>query len=99
MLSAFTDGIDIWIVAAGEIIVDDNASLDGETSLLGQSDVGPYASRDDNHVAVYGRSLFEGQSREMAVPKDTGGLLCQMEVNPQALKHLLQDSTSRRIEL
>jgi hypothetical protein len=52
MLSAFTDGIDSWITAAGEIIVDDNASLDGETGLLGQSDCGPYTSRDDNHVAV-----------------------------------------------
>src|SRR6516162_2204330 len=99
MLSAFSDGVDIWIVTAGEIIFDDNASFDGETSLPGQGNVGTCTGRDDNHVAVQGRSVFEGQSPNMVVPKDAGGLLCQVELNPHTLKHPLQDGTSRQIEL
>ena len=102
VLGALADGIDVAVVPAGQVVLDDDAVLHVEPGLLRQVDIGPDPGRHDNHVALQFLAVLEfqaadGSAREGRV--DGLGQLVQVDVQAQPFQGLLQHRPGRGVQL
>ena len=102
MLGALADGVDVAVVAAGKVVLDDNAVLYVEAGLLGQIDVGPDTGGNDNHVAFQRLAVLEGQPADGSAGEGRGdglGQFAQVDVQAEAFQALLQHGPGGGIKL
>ena len=94
MLGALANGIDVLVVAAGEVVVDHDPLLNLKTGLLGQVNVGTDSGGQDHHVAVQLLPVTEADPGHPSVSGNGGGHLSQVNVDAQVF-HLLLEHPAR----
>ncbi len=80
VLRTLTDRIDVGVVQAAHLVVDDDGALHGQPGPYGQLAVGPYPARNDDHVAVEARAVREGQPVYGLVASHLNGGLPEMDL-------------------
>ena len=98
MLGAFTDGKNIG-VAGGEVIVDDDAAIDGNPGAGRDFRVRLDADRDDDCIGRKDAAVFELDTFDMIVADESRGRDFQQHTDAFRLDCALEQRGRARVEL
>ena len=99
MLRAFPDGIDVHVVQATHMVVDDNGTFDRQSRGMGNFHIRLDAGRHHDHVAIQRLAVLEGQAGDAILAQDLGRRFVQVDAHAHLFHHRAQDARAGAIEL
>src|SRR5207247_1075363 len=95
----FADRMNRWIVNAGQIVANDDCSLNRQTSLLCNFYIRTNSCADDQHVARFDTAVAELDRTDLPIANRRGYRFAQMEADAYVFQRRLKYGTRRSIQL
>ena len=98
MLGAFAERKDIGCSGL-QMIVDDDAAIDGDAGVLRQRDVGPDAGCENHRIGIDPAAIRQLDALDAGLAMDARGVGVEQNLDALALDQRFQQCRRRRIEL
>ncbi len=99
VLGTFADGVNVGLVAAAQVFLDDDAAAHLQPGLLGQIDVGHHLGGDHDQIALQGLAVLESDTSDPVLAHDRGGEPVEADLDAQVLHRLLEYRAGLAVQL